>query len=131
MHRRLALRFATASPLARTAELARVRVVRHQKFIDDLYDAYAWIAPDSERAAERLLDRVDATVERLLQHPMIGAPREPLAAGLRSIRVRPFRHVIFYRVTDDEVVLIRLLHDARALEKQDYGTNALGATCRI
>ncbi len=37
-----------------------MRVVRRPRFLDDLYDAYAWIASDSETAAERLLDRVDA-----------------------------------------------------------------------
>lgn len=99
-----------------------MRVVRRPKFLDDLSEAYAWIAPDSERAAERLLDRVDATIERLQQYPLVGALREHLAPGLRFIRVRPFRHLIFYRVGSDEIVLIRLLHGARALEKQDYET---------
>lgn len=97
-----------------------MRVVSRPKFLDDLFDAYAWIAPDSERAAERLLDRVDATIERLGQYPMIGAPRDALARGLRSIRVRPFRYLIFYRASADEIVLIRLLHGARSLTKQDY-----------
>ncbi|MFM9864312.1 MAG: type II toxin-antitoxin system RelE/ParE family toxin [Micropepsaceae bacterium] len=97
-----------------------MRVVRRPQFLDDLYDAYAWINPDSERAAERLIERVEAMIERLGQYPMIGAPREPLAPGLRSIRVRPFRHLIFYRIGDDEIVLIRLLHSARALEQERF-----------
>ena len=97
-----------------------MRVVRRPRFLDDLDDAYTWIAPDSERAAERLLDRIAATIERLRQFPMTGALRENLAPELRSIRVRPFRHLIFYRIGEDEIVLIRLLHGARALERQDY-----------
>jgi toxin ParE1/3/4 len=97
-----------------------VRVDRRPKFLEDIYDAYAWIAPDSEKAAERLLDRVDATIKRLMQYPMIGAPRDTLAPGLRSIRVRPFRHLIFYRVSGEDIVLIRLLHGARELERQEY-----------
>jgi toxin ParE1/3/4 len=97
-----------------------VRVVRRPKFVDDLSDAYAWIAPNSEMAAERLLDGVEATVARLIKFPLIGAGRETLAPGLRSIRVRPFRHLVFYRIEDDQVVLIRLLHDARMLENEDY-----------
>lgn len=98
-----------------------MRVVRSPKFLDDLAAAYAWIAPDSVRAAERLLDRVEATVERLGQYPLIGALRESLGPGLRSIRVGPFRHLVFYRVEADRIVLLRLLHGARALERQDYG----------
>ena len=97
-----------------------MRVVRRPEFLDDLYDAYAWIAPESERAAERLLDRVEATIARLRQFPKAGAQRESLAPDLRSIRVRPFRHLIFYRAGEQEIVLIRLLHGARALEKQVY-----------
>lgn len=98
-----------------------MRVVRRPRFLDDLYDAYAWIASDSEPAAERLLDRVEAAVERLRGFPMAGAPRENLAPGLRSIRLRPYRHIVFYRVDADEIMLVRLLHGARALERQDYG----------
>lgn len=98
-----------------------VRVVRRPQFLDDLYAAYAWIAPESVSAAERLLDRVDLTIDRLRLHPLIGAPREALAPGLRSIRVRPFRHLIFYRASANEIELIRLLHGAHALEAQDYG----------
>lgn len=99
---------------------ASVRVVRRPKFLDDLSEAYAWIASDSEKAAERLLDRVEATIERLQQYPMMGAPRDSLAPGVRSIRARPFRHLIFYRVAKDEIILIRILHGARRLEAQAY-----------
>jgi toxin ParE1/3/4 len=97
-----------------------LRIVRRPKFLDDLFDAYAWIAPDSEKAAERLLDRIEATIETLRQFPLTGAHRESLGPDLRSIRVRPFRHLIFYRTSEEEIVLLRLLHGARALEDQDY-----------
>ena len=97
-----------------------MRVVRRPKFLDDLAEAYAWIAPDSEKAAERLLDRVEATVSWLARYPLIGAPRDSLAAGLRSIRVRPFQHLIFYRAGPEEIILVRILHGARALERQRF-----------
>jgi hypothetical protein len=60
-------------------------------------------------------------IDRLMQFPMTGTTRGTLAPGLRSIRVRPFQHLIFYRVVEDQLVLIRLLHGARALAEQDYG----------
>ncbi|MBU6371533.1 MAG: type II toxin-antitoxin system RelE/ParE family toxin [Alphaproteobacteria bacterium] len=96
-----------------------MRVLRRPAFLDDLSEAYAWLAPESAQAAERLLDRVDATVARLTDFPLIGLPRETIGPGLRSIRVRPFRHLIFYRVSGDELVLVRLLHGARQLNVQD------------
>lgn len=99
-----------------------MRIVRHPKFLEDLFDAYTWIASDNQKMAERLLDCVDATLERLRQPPLIGASRPALGEALRSIRVRPFRHQIFYRLERDEIALMRLLHGARALEHQDYET---------
>jgi plasmid stabilization system protein ParE len=99
-----------------------VRIVRRPLFLDDLTDAYRWIAKDSQEAAERLLDCVERGITRLQQFPLIGTPRDALAAGLRSLRARPFRHLMFYRVAKDEIVLVRLLHGARALERQDYGS---------
>jgi toxin ParE1/3/4 len=97
-----------------------LRVVRQPKFQEDYNDAYAWIASDNEPAAERLLNRIEVTIDRLMQFPMTGTTRDTLAPGLRSIRVRPFQHLIFYRGVEDQLVLIRLLHGARALAEQDY-----------
>lgn len=53
-----------------------MRVVRRPRFLDDLDDAYAWIAVDNGTAAERLLHRVETVVERLRLYPMTGAPRK-------------------------------------------------------
>ncbi|MFZ4072218.1 MAG: type II toxin-antitoxin system RelE/ParE family toxin [Caulobacterales bacterium] len=63
----------------------------------------------------RLLALTEATIARLERFPLIGVPREELAAGLRSIRIRPFPHLIFYRVDGEMVTLVRLLHGARDL----------------
>ena len=97
-----------------------MRVVYRPKFLSDLRDAYAWIAADGVSAAEHLVDRIESVVGGLKRFPMMGVQQERLAPGLRSIRVRPFRHLIIYRVDKDEIDLIRLLHGARALEQQDY-----------
>lgn len=77
---------------------------------------------DSERAAERLLDQVEAAIDRLRQYPLAGAPRENLTPGLRSVRAAPFRYLIFYRVTGEDIVLIRLLHGVRNLSQQNDWT---------
>jgi toxin ParE1/3/4 len=90
-----------------------MQVVRRPKFIDDLADAYAWIATDNPSAADRLLALIAVVISRLQPYPFIGASREELGAGVRSIRVRPFPHLIFYRVDGETITLIRLLHGAR------------------
>jgi toxin ParE1/3/4 len=96
-----------------------MHVVRRPKLIDDLARAYEWVAVNDFAAAERLLGLVDAAVARLARFPYIGAPREELGPGLRSIRIRPFPHLLFYSVDGETVTLIRLLHGARDLPNQD------------
>jgi toxin ParE1/3/4 len=56
----------------------------------------------------RYLAAIRERFTTLLRHPQIGAPREDLAPGYRSLPVG--RHVIFYRVADDEIVILRVLH---------------------
>ena len=66
-----------------------------------------------------LSGRRSGQIARLARIPFIGAPREELAPGLRSIRIRPFPHLLFYSVDGETVTLIRLLHGARDLPNQD------------
>jgi toxin ParE1/3/4 len=89
-----------------------VRIVRRPKFLDDLEEAYAWLAERSPIGADRLLDEIDAVVQLLAAFPEIGRPRDELGAGLRSFRPQGFQNVIFYRRRDDAIVLVRLLHGA-------------------
>ncbi len=95
-----------------------MNILRRPKFVDDLADAYAWIAADNVAAAERLLSLTEVTIARLERFAYIGAPREALGPGLRSIRIRPFPHLLFYRVEGETVTLIRLLHGARDLTNE-------------
>ncbi len=95
-----------------------MNILRRPKFVSDLADAYAWIAEGNVPAAERLLSLTEAVITRLERFPYIGAPREALGPGLRSIRIRPYPHLLFYRVDGDDVTLIRMLHSARDLPNQ-------------
>ncbi len=97
-----------------------MQVLRRPKFIDDLSDAYAWLAERDVTAAGRLLDEVDAVVGLLALFPDIGRVRSELGPGVRSIRLQRFRHVVFYRRSDGTLVLLRLLHGAR-----DIGSNPM------
>ena len=97
-----------------------MRIVRRPKFVDDLEDAYAWLAERSPIAADRLLDEIDAVVQLFAAFPDIGRPRDELGAGLRSFRPQGFQTVIFYRRADDAIVLLRLLHGARNIQGETF-----------
>ncbi len=68
----------------------------------------------------RFLDAAEATFGRLAVTPGIGEPvetRDPLVRGLRCSSISGFpNHLIFYyRSSDDEMVVVRVLHGARDL----------------
>ncbi len=78
------------------AELARV--------LDD-------IAEHSPQGARRVQSRIQKTISLLLDHPYSGHPTSNQT--LRRIVVRPYPYLLFYRATDDEVVIIGVRHGAR------------------
>jgi toxin ParE1/3/4 len=81
-----------------------------------LTGAYAYLAERSPKSADRLLDEVELVVQLLAAFPEVGRPRDELRPGIRSFRLRRFRHVLFYRFNHDRVVLLRLLHGARDIQ---------------
>jgi plasmid stabilization system protein ParE len=56
-------------------------------------------------------------VQLLAAFPEIGRPRDELRPGVRSFRLRRFRHLLFYRLTQDSIVLLRFLHGARDIQR--------------
>lgn len=80
-----------------------------------------YIARDSPQAASRFIDSPGESVKALLQRPQIGKAHQsthPELAGLRSWPVQHFPNFrIHYRSTEDEIVIIRVLHGARDLRE--------------
>ena len=68
------------------------------------YTEKQWGAARRQRYLAALRDQFAA----LLRHPALGAPREDVAAGYRALAVG--RHIIFYRVAGEEIVIVRVLH---------------------
>jgi toxin ParE1/3/4 len=79
----------------------------------DLDEIYLYIAADSIKAADGLLMRLLDAESRLLEFPEIGQARPDLRPGLRHWPVGNF--LILYRVDDDAITVVRVLHGARDL----------------
>jgi toxin ParE1/3/4 len=88
-------------------------IFRRPRFLDDLTEAYAYLAERNPASAQRLLDEVEAIAELMAAFPEAGRAREELRPGVRSFRVRRFRHIVFYRHTGDRIILLRIRHGAR------------------
>lgn len=94
-------------------------IVRNARAEDDLIAIWLHIASDSEAAADRLLDRIEARWRQLTTYPFSGAPREDIAPGIRHLVVGDY--LILYRVGATAIEILRVLHGKRNIEADDLG----------
>ncbi len=81
---------------------------------EDVVEIWSYIADDNPSAADRLVDRFSETYEKLAYNPGMGVKQEQYRTGLRCFPVG--KYIIFYTVTDEDLVIYRVLHGARRLE---------------
>lgn len=62
-------------------------------------------------AADRLTDRFTAAITLLAAQPELGRATDHFLPGLRSFPVGDY--LIFYRRSDDGVLVVRIIHGAR------------------
>jgi toxin ParE1/3/4 len=65
--------------------------------------------------AARYLGAFDAVYDRLAQFPDMGPPRSSLGRDTRIALVHPY--VMVYDHSDDRVIVLRVLHDARNITR--------------
>lgn len=93
------------------------QLLKRSQFLDDYREIVLRIAEVNMLAADRFCDAVEAALGILALHPEIG----PKAGFLKAPEVRfwPLRrypnYLLFYRVSGDSVIVLRLLHGARNL----------------
>ena len=79
----------------------------------ELDDIWIYIATESASvdAADRVVDSITRQFFLLSKHPHSGRKRDDLRAGLRSATVGSY--VIVYRVEENEVVILHVVHGRR------------------
>lgn len=88
-----------------------MRVVWLRRAIRDLEAVRDFVARDKPEAAQRLAGRLRKAVEVLAEQPGIGRPgRVP---GTRELVVTNTPYLIPYRVRDQIIEILRVLHAAR------------------
>jgi toxin ParE1/3/4 len=87
----------------------------------DIDEQFAYIAQDDLATAVRFLEAASQTFDDLLALPFKGTVRHFTRAELADLRlwfVQGFeKHLIFYRVTSEAVIIVRVLHSSRNLER--------------
>jgi toxin ParE1/3/4 len=94
----------------------RLTVVFTPDAVNDVDEAFAYITSRNRRAARCLLTALRAATEQLRDFPCIGAqfPHAEdgfVAPGVRFVVVEPY--LLFYRVGEEAVVVLRILHSRR------------------
>ena len=77
----------------------------------DLEAILAYIDAHSPQGARKVQARIQAVMNRLLQHPTIGTRTgDPT---IRRMTTAPYPYLIFYEATDDEIIIHAVRHGAR------------------
>lgn len=66
------------------------------------------------------MDTLERRWDLLTLHPFSGAPREDIAPGIRHLVVGEY--LTLYRVGEDSVEILRVLHGRRNIEADDVGS---------
>lgn len=80
----------------------------------DLAEIWCFIAEDSEDAADRFLETIQAKAIIVASNPEIGRLRPELAPSIRSFPVEPY--VLFYETVADGILIVRVLHGSRDID---------------
>ena len=89
-----------------------VRIVLGEHAVDDLRRARDHYSAIDPALSDDFAQAFDAVVERIQMFPH-GAPPVDGLPGLRRARMRRFPFGVFYRDTDETVIVVRVLHNAR------------------
>jgi toxin ParE1/3/4 len=73
--------------------------------------ALDYIEAESPQGANRLRERIQTLFLLLTHHPYAGQLTD--LPGVRRLVVSPYPYLIFYRVTDEEVIVQRMRHTSR------------------
>ena len=80
----------------------------------DLLDIWDYIATDSIRQADRIVDEFDRVFKLIAKNPLMGRARDELEEGLRSFPLA--QYVIFYSPSQNGIEVLRILHSARDVD---------------
>lgn len=87
-----------------------LEIVKSPLAEDDLLDIWQYsYSKWGEDKAEEYLLQLDGGMRRLSINPMLGKSRNNVRLGYRAIQIN--RHVIYYRLVDDFIDIVRILHE--------------------
>ena len=101
--------------------MKKLRVALSDAAIADILEQSDWYETQAGgNLAKRWEEAVTGTLVRIVRNPGAGAPCRFTAAELRGTRRMPVtgfaKYFIFYRSSESEILVLRMVHGARDLE---------------
>jgi addiction module RelE/StbE family toxin len=91
-----------------------MKIVWTDPAVEDLRELHAYIARDSEMYAGGFVERIILAAERLVAHPKLGRiVSETTDESIRELIFQRYR--IIYRIDNDTIELLSVIHGAREL----------------
>jgi toxin ParE1/3/4 len=81
----------------------------------DLEDIWVYLAQNNQIAADKQIANILNRLPMLAQFPDMGQIRDDLGEKLRSFPIKPY--VLFYTKFDDEIEVVRILHQSRDIDR--------------
>jgi toxin ParE1/3/4 len=81
--------------------------------LSEIWNYYVNVA--GRHTADKIVREIGEVCRLLEEHPFAGRARDEVRQGLRSLAARP--HVVFYRVNNDVVEIVRVLDGRRDLDE--------------
>jgi toxin ParE1/3/4 len=87
----------------------------------DLAGIWDYVATQSENpeTAKRILARIGESLILFRHTPLAGRQRSEMGPNIRSFVTG--NYVVYYRSTDEEVLILRIVHGSRDQETIDFG----------
>jgi toxin ParE1/3/4 len=95
-----------------------IPILKSPQYERDLAEIWLHIAQHNPDAADRVVMAIENTIELLGEFPGIGAPCPHLGPGLRRTLWREY--LIYYRIRQDRVEIVRTLHGRRNITPRSF-----------
>lgn len=88
-----------------------MQIIWRRRALNDLDAIRNFIAQDNPQAAARVRDTIATSVERLARHPNLG--RAGRVDRTRELTIPRVPYVVVYRVAEDRVRILAVIHTSR------------------
>ncbi|NEP03720.1 MAG: type II toxin-antitoxin system RelE/ParE family toxin [Okeania sp. SIO2G4] len=88
-----------------------MKIVWTRLALNDINSAYEYIVTNNQDAALDTIERIEEAINRLLQYPQMG--RVGQISGTRELVISRTPFIVPYRVRDDTLEILGVIHAAR------------------